>query len=375
MRVLDIALTCIAQGLAMLPVPHKMKKPIGDDWQTLRITAVDAPLFFNGAGNIGVLMGEPSGGLTDIDLDSIEAIRAAPYLLPQTAAFGHSPSKPRSHYLYKSDLFATQTRAVIKFTSSDKRTGILEIRMGRRRVGRANNFPGSTHVSGEAIQWEESGALSTIAKVDGAELHKHCRRLAAAAEFAMFYPQEGRRHGAAFVLGGLLARCGFSPPFAASLVEAVAAASDQPLEKRRDMARTGRDGASAEKKAGFPQLAETFGEATAKKVAKWLDYETAESEQPDKGAEPRDDKEPRKIIRATPFAWIEPIKIHVAGGSTITITRPSTFRKRSRFAVLGSQTLRSLSTLRSSPAGISSASGPTNGATVGFGTAKTRLTN
>ena len=46
----------------------------------------------------------------------------------------------------------------------------------------------------------------------------------------------------------------------------------QPADKRRDMARTARDGANATNRAGFPLLAETFGADTAKKVANWLDY-------------------------------------------------------------------------------------------------------
>ena len=74
------------------------------------------------------------------------------------------------------------------------------------------------------------------------------------------------------MLGGFLARCGLSQAGAAVFVEAVAAASLQPADKRRDMARTARDGANAEKRAGFPLLAETFGADTAKKVADWLDY-------------------------------------------------------------------------------------------------------
>jgi hypothetical protein len=74
------------------------------------------------------------------------------------------------------------------------------------------------------------------------------------------------------VLGSFLARCGFSQPGAATFVEAVAAASLQPADKRRDIARTARDGAAAGKLAGFPLLAETFGEGAAKKVADWLNY-------------------------------------------------------------------------------------------------------
>ena len=54
--------------------------------------------------------------------------------------------------------------------------------------------------------------------------------------------------------------------------EAVGAASLQPGDKRRDMGRTARDGATAEKRAGFPAMAETFGEGVAKKVAEWLGY-------------------------------------------------------------------------------------------------------
>jgi hypothetical protein len=53
-----------------------------------------------------------AGGLTDIDLDSQEAIAAAPYLLPKTSAFGHA-SKCASHWIYKTNLAETQDRAAI----------------------------------------------------------------------------------------------------------------------------------------------------------------------------------------------------------------------------------------------------------------------
>jgi hypothetical protein len=74
------------------------------------------------------------------------------------------------------------------------------------------------------------------------------------------------------VLGGFLARCGFSEAEAKVFVEAVGVASQQPRDKIHDMMRTARDGAEAGKRAGFPALAETFGADTAKKIAAWLDY-------------------------------------------------------------------------------------------------------
>src|SRR5262249_20789517 len=59
--------------------------------------------FLNEPQNVGVLLGEPSGGLIDIDLDCREAVELAASLLPHTGAvFGRS-SKRRSHHVYVAD--------------------------------------------------------------------------------------------------------------------------------------------------------------------------------------------------------------------------------------------------------------------------------
>ena len=217
----------------------------------------------------GVIVGKASGGLTDLDLDCPEAIAAAPYILPRTAVFGHA-SKPLSHWVYRTNLCETLDRAAIKLNGSDK-TGLIAVSMGAGGMAAQTIFPPSTHISGEPIEWVDGGP-GKIAEVKGDELIQFARRLAAAAELARSYPKIGGRHDAAFVLGGFLARCGFSQPGAATFVEAVGAASLQPGDKRRDMARTARDGATPGKLAGFPLLAETFGDGAAKKVADWLDY-------------------------------------------------------------------------------------------------------
>ena len=268
--VLTAARGYIELGWAPIPVPFRTKGPLLDAWQSLRINAETAPNFFNGAPqNIGIILGAASGGLCDLDLDCFETIAAAPYILPRTAVFGHA-SKRGSHWIYRANLCETEDRAAIKFLGSDKH-GLLELRIGARNSAAQTIFPPSLHVSGEPIQWEDGGPIK-ITEIDGDELLQHARQLAAAAEIARNYPKVGGRHDAAFVLGGFLARCGFSPAWAAVFVEGVAAASLQPADKRHDMARTARDGANAEKRAGFPALAETFGAGTAKKVVHWLDY-------------------------------------------------------------------------------------------------------
>ena len=268
--VLVAALDYIARGWSPIPIPHREKGPLIDAWQDIRVNAETAAGYFNGAKqNVGIILGKASGGLTDLDLDCPEAIAGAPYIMPRTAVFGRA-TKPASHWVYRTNLHETKDRAAIKFMGSDK-TGLLEVRMGAGGLASQTVFPPSTHVSGEPIEWAGRGA-SEIAEVDGDELIQRARCLAAASELARSYPKIGGRHDAAFVLGSFLARCGFSQPGAATFVEAVAAASLQPADKRRDIARTARDGAAAGKLAGFPLLAETFGEGAAKKVADWLNY-------------------------------------------------------------------------------------------------------
>ena len=87
-------------GLGVIPVPYKEKGPRLNDWPNLRIEEEDIPTFFNGEPlNIGVLLGEPSNGLTDIDLDCIEAVKLAPVFLGETWMFGRA-SKQRSHWIF-----------------------------------------------------------------------------------------------------------------------------------------------------------------------------------------------------------------------------------------------------------------------------------
>jgi putative DNA primase/helicase len=341
---LSIVRNYIALGWAPVPIPHRQKGPLLDAWQDLRVNAETAATYFNGAKqNIGVILGKASGGLTDVDLDCPEAIAAAGYILPRTAVFGHA-SKPASHWVYRTNLCETQDRAALKFMGSDK-TGLLEVRMGAGGLAAQTVFPPSTHVSGEPIEWVDRGP-GEIAEVDGAELVISARRLAAAAELARNYPKVGGRHDAAFVLGGFLTRCGFTPPRLATFVEAVGAASLQPGDKRRDMARTARDGAGAAKRAGFPALAETFGEGPAKKVAEWFGYAEAQTQgegrraRPDSGSPPLkrievimgSDVKPEAIAWLWP-GWLAHGKLHFLAG------RPGTLKTTTALSLAAAVTV------------------------------------
>ena len=139
-RILDY----INHGFAPIPVPYQTKAPITKEWNKLTVTANNFESYFDGTlTNIGILTGKPSGGLVDVDIDSLDALKFASWFLPKTnCIFGHE-SKPKSHWVYR----VAKVKAVVQFTANGM---ILEI----RGHNRCTVFPGSVHPSGEPIEFE-----------------------------------------------------------------------------------------------------------------------------------------------------------------------------------------------------------------------------
>ncbi len=274
MTPLEIARGYIERDWSPVPVPFKQKKPVITGWQNLRITEADASRYFDGAPqNVGIILGEASAGLSDVDLDCAEAVAVAPYFLPQTAAIFVRPGNPSSHWLYKSNLARTRDFATLRLqdpcAARDKEGTIVELRIGGGGNGAQTVFPGSTHKCGEPIEWEADG---DPADVDGDDLQRRVERLAAAALLARHWPGPGRRHDPALALGGLLAHGGWKEPAAKVFMEAVARAAGDPDSKDRIRAvessferiRTGK------KATGFPTLKKYFDERVATRVAELL---------------------------------------------------------------------------------------------------------
>ena len=74
--------------------------PIGDDWNAMRYNHPDIEQAFADKQNIGLMLGDPSNGLVDIDLDCEEAKELAPLFLPPTPAITGRGKNPASHYWY-----------------------------------------------------------------------------------------------------------------------------------------------------------------------------------------------------------------------------------------------------------------------------------
>ena len=74
----------VRAGFAVVPIPHRSKRPVLEGWEALRLTRDELPEHFNGRPqNVGLILGQPSGGLVDVDLDVPEATKIAGRFLPQ----------------------------------------------------------------------------------------------------------------------------------------------------------------------------------------------------------------------------------------------------------------------------------------------------
>jgi hypothetical protein len=136
---------CVS-GWAPIPVPFKAKGPRLRAWQRRRFDAKAIRERFSPKMNVGVLLGELSGGLIDIDIDALGVADLADrYLSPTNSIFGRD-SKPSSHRLYR----ATGPMKTTKFADPVDHAMLVEV----RSTGSQTVFPGSVHPSGEAIRWE-----------------------------------------------------------------------------------------------------------------------------------------------------------------------------------------------------------------------------
>ena len=145
----DMALGYLRRGWSAIPIPFRSKNPGFAGWEQLRLGESDIRRRFSGSRhNVGVLLGEPSGWLVDIDLDHPLAVEVAPTYLPATGAIFGRASKRRSHWLYRS----TRPISTRQWRLPDRQM-VVEL----RATGGQTVFPGSVHPGGETIEWNADG--------------------------------------------------------------------------------------------------------------------------------------------------------------------------------------------------------------------------
>jgi hypothetical protein len=260
---LEVAVAYHSRGWMPLPVPFRSKNPGFEGWQNFTTTTAELSLHFNGhRQNIGVLLGRVSGDLTDVDLDCAEAVALAAHFLPPTGSIFGRQTRPRSHWLYVSQIPSKAT-----FTDPVSGKRLVEVLTN----GQQAIFPGSTHKdTGELIRWDEDGKTEHVPEAD---LLHSVRRLAAATLLALHWPQVGSRQDAALALAGGLLRAEWSEDETARFIGAVCGvAGDEETRSRVEAAgytlRKLKDGAQV---TGWPTLAKLIDKRVVGRLCEWLE--------------------------------------------------------------------------------------------------------
>lgn len=278
--IVEEARAYLARGWKPIPVPFQEKAPTLGKWQHLRLNDETVGDYFNGQpSNIGVLLGEASGGLIDVDLDCREAlVLASSFLSPTRSRFGRA-SRRASHWLY----VVTTPVETEKFSDpdvpdDDDKATLVEL----RSTGAQTVFPGSVHISGEPVTWDEDGEQG---RGDGTSLRRAVAELAVACLLARHWPSKGRRHDAALAAAGLLVRGGLDEARAVLLVHqaALAAGDDEASDRKRDVVTTAARLAAGETVTGGPTLAETLrgdGVRVVATLRRWLGLRSGDVDTP-----------------------------------------------------------------------------------------------
>ena len=259
----------ISLGLAPIPVRFKGKDPFHHDWQNLRIGEDQIGEWFgNATVNIGVLLGTPSEGLVDVDLDHPDAVSLAEAFLPATDMIFGRASKRSSHRIY---------RVPNPGKPRKWRTEHLGCLVELRSNGQQTVFPGSTHEFGEAITFELDGdPANTIWE----ELERGALNVALATVLFKRWTL-GNRHHLALAVAGFLHKAGWDQEEVENLLMAVAeAAGDDEIEDRLIAIRTTFEAPRKGKAvSGRAALIDLLDEDTVREFEKWLGVQATKSSQ------------------------------------------------------------------------------------------------
>ncbi len=183
-------------GIKITPLVHKDKGAFLDNWESTDLTHEDLLKHWgNGRpANIGIRLGDPSGGRVDVDLDSDLAVELAPLFLPETKMSGREGKDP-AHYWYVSP--GTQTQKFMPLPGTKPFKPILEL----RSTGHQTVAPPSVYENGDICLWFNPDKPMT--HIDSGGLEQAVRKLATTALIASNLPDESR-HDIAMALTSIL---------------------------------------------------------------------------------------------------------------------------------------------------------------------------
>ena len=260
-NMMNIIEVYIEAGWTPCPVKTRAKQPIYPGWpQTDRSEALN--LFEANPGcNIGIVLGDASNGIVDVDLDDMVAVKVAPTIMPDTGVRFGRASKPTSHYIYD----VVDAGRVERF--KHPKTGAMLVEL--RGNGHYTVFPGSIHPSGEVIKFDEG--VDIPHQTSWEELRRGCALVAVATATCEAWRQ-GSRHGLALALAGFLATAGVSRDNARRVILAITTVTqDDEAEDRMECVETTYNRHGLDQGVeGRAALKHQLGEECVQAFGRWL---------------------------------------------------------------------------------------------------------
>jgi hypothetical protein len=269
--IVEAAIHCFEQGWSPVPIVKGKKRPAYSDWPDTRYKTKNEIESAFADTNLGVILGDASNGLIDIDLDAPESVALADGFLPVTRMVHGRESSPRSHYWYRVEGWSVTTETfkdpLLAKTDPGNAT-IVEI----RGTGGQTLLPPSVHPSGEEYKWFNGWHSPGV--VSYKEINKQVRWLAAAALLSRYWPATGNRHDASMALAGGLLKLGDAElaqdaeAFVASV--ALVGGDEEGLDRQVDVESTRALIDKGRKVKGWPSLAKIIDPKVVRKVVEWL---------------------------------------------------------------------------------------------------------
>jgi len=266
----DAAVFYKSLGWEPLVLPAREKAPKGKWGHTIERDDPDLFMAFSPKSNIGIALGERSGGLIDIDNDWPEANLISNLVFAGYPSFGRKTSL-NSHRFVKATIrknMAFQIPASAQDLFNIDKATILELRGNKLQT----MVPPSVHPNGERLYWHNDPC--NIPEVNGAELERYAGCVAFLAVVLNRYPRgSGNRDNICLALTGTLIRAGFTDEEIDAWVTHIATlADDEEALKRGGKAPASREKFDASDEVwGLPTLCEFLGiEPMEKILRKWL---------------------------------------------------------------------------------------------------------
>ena len=194
------------EGIKVVRLSRKAKKPVDEEWQRRARPLQDLEEWVRNGGDVGWQCGEVSGWICAGDLDWPEARKLAPHFLPETLRGAKGQEDP-SQYFYRSRALGYK-----KFTGLD-RSEIIALKASNNGAGHQVVVAPSVHREKGSYLFVGGYNPAAIAEVDKHELRRLLGMLATSALIARELPPAkeeggGGRHDLALALAGYMLRNG-----------------------------------------------------------------------------------------------------------------------------------------------------------------------